>query len=526
MTQSNLIKFAFFLIAPFALSSFHAQAASETSRKYEIFCAPGLPSDRLEKLEEILIEFIKGALEGLSPGDSISLHNGYSGEMIGTFRLEGDFSPRLRKRKSRGLAENFIEHMKKISPPGNRAALNLPLIIGGKQPDAANTRILAIGSPRYYDDVDAHDMRKGWLSDGYFNAPPEKTFFSIIGKEGLLNGASVVICTLESDTSIQLRNLERFWAIYIQECGGRLSGWESGLESAFRVFTSQNPTERRITPPRNKDDKAPMILSGTIEIVDQPQPQVISFGGEARLSVKVSGKGPFSYQWQRNGVDIPGANSDIFHIRNASGDSEGIYTVIISSEEGRIVTAPAKIEIQKSTAGTSPPADVNPPEKFSPNAPPRWLTMPVEEYTAQYPPPDRMPDKNPLMVGLRWETQGTKNLDLDLHVRPGVGRQELSFRNPSSPEGHHFKDFSSNPDAKHGYEIVELLTPVDPRELSVWVNAFNGTSTQGFKGEVRLFYAGLLRKYPFHIPATVGNYGKNSNKRNQDPCWVEITTNL
>jgi hypothetical protein len=43
-----------------------------------------------------------------------------------------------------------------------------------------------------------------------------------------------------------------------------------------------------------------------------------------------------SYQWQRNGLNIPGANSDSIYINNIQSANVGSYTVIISNDVGSI----------------------------------------------------------------------------------------------------------------------------------------------------------------------------------------------
>jgi glucose/arabinose dehydrogenase len=59
------------------------------------------------------------------------------------------------------------------------------------------------------------------------------------------------------------------------------------------------PGVRRIAP---TEQVAP-VISRDIEDVS------VSIGENATFSVEASGPGPFTYQWQRNGVDIPGATS-------------------------------------------------------------------------------------------------------------------------------------------------------------------------------------------------------------------------
>ena len=88
--------------------------------------------------------------------------------------------------------------------------------------------------------------------------------------------------------------------------------------------------------------------------------------------------------------------------------------------------------------------------------------------------------------------------------------------------GIHYKDFKTNPSANQGYEVVELLAPVSPESVEVWVNAYSGKDPEGFSGEVRLFYAGALRVFPFKVPAKSGNQGADVIRRTTSPNWTEI----
>jgi hypothetical protein len=74
----------------------------------------------------------------------------------------------------------------------------------------------------------------------------------------------------------------------------------------------------------------------------QPLGQTFTLGGTVTLSVRVVGSG-LSYQWQLNGVDLPGANHAILTLTNLSLPSAGIYRVLVSSAGGGTVTSQAAL---------------------------------------------------------------------------------------------------------------------------------------------------------------------------------------
>ena len=63
-------------------------------------------------------------------------------------------------------------------------------------------------------------------------------------------------------------------------------------------------------------------------------------GGTATLSVVAQNPapGPLSYQWTRNGVDIPGATSAEYTISNAGPNDNGQYRVTVSNKNGSITS--------------------------------------------------------------------------------------------------------------------------------------------------------------------------------------------
>jgi hypothetical protein len=66
----------------------------------------------------------------------------------------------------------------------------------------------------------------------------------------------------------------------------------------------------------------------------------IEAGGSATLSVVAHNPGaaPLTYQWQKNGVDIPGATSKDYTISNAGMDDVGQYWVTVSNGKASVTS--------------------------------------------------------------------------------------------------------------------------------------------------------------------------------------------
>ncbi|NOT74369.1 MAG: T9SS type A sorting domain-containing protein [Cyclobacteriaceae bacterium] len=66
-------------------------------------------------------------------------------------------------------------------------------------------------------------------------------------------------------------------------------------------------------------------------ITSQPQPVTIIQGQTATFNVLASGSVPFTYQWQKNGVNISGATARIFTINNAQASDAGQYRAVVTN---------------------------------------------------------------------------------------------------------------------------------------------------------------------------------------------------
>lgn len=83
----------------------------------------------------------------------------------------------------------------------------------------------------------------------------------------------------------------------------------------------------------------PMILS-------HPAHQFINAGATATFTVNANGNGFIRYQWKRNGIDLPGANSHTFVVTNAQFTNEGFYAVLVSDGIGSTLSNPARLGIR------------------------------------------------------------------------------------------------------------------------------------------------------------------------------------
>ncbi len=91
----------------------------------------------------------------------------------------------------------------------------------------------------------------------------------------------------------------------------------------------------------------------------QPAPQTVPVGGTATFSVSASGSAPLVYQWQRNHVDIPGANSATLSVSNVQPADDGaMFRCEVLNDFNSVFSNDAELVV---TANTAPTGNVTSP---------------------------------------------------------------------------------------------------------------------------------------------------------------------
>ncbi|MEY4326074.1 MAG: hypothetical protein RIS24_2245 [Verrucomicrobiota bacterium] len=80
-------------------------------------------------------------------------------------------------------------------------------------------------------------------------------------------------------------------------------------------------------------------------IVVQPVSAAVRVGQQVTLSVQAAGTPTPSFQWQRNGANLPGATSAEWVIRSATLNDAGEYRVLVANSSGTVTSAPAFVAV-------------------------------------------------------------------------------------------------------------------------------------------------------------------------------------
>jgi alpha-tubulin suppressor-like RCC1 family protein/predicted aconitase with swiveling domain len=80
-------------------------------------------------------------------------------------------------------------------------------------------------------------------------------------------------------------------------------------------------------------------------ITPQPQSQSTYVGGPASFSVATSGTGPYSYQWQLYGTNLPSGTNSSLSLTNVQFSGSGPYTVVVSNAFGAVTSSSATLSV-------------------------------------------------------------------------------------------------------------------------------------------------------------------------------------
>lgn len=91
-----------------------------------------------------------------------------------------------------------------------------------------------------------------------------------------------------------------------------------------------------------------VVLSASLvppTILAAPAAQAVAFGDPVTFSVQADGTQPFSYQWMKDGAELPEATASTYFIASAELTAAGVYQVRVSNAAGEVTSVGAALSV-------------------------------------------------------------------------------------------------------------------------------------------------------------------------------------
>ncbi len=142
----------------------------------------------------------------------------------------------------------------------------------------------------------------------------------------------------------------------IPSSGSQITAAYNGSSYTFRVdYDTTGVTLSVVNSPSSSTPSAPSITT-------QPENVTVNLGSSATFSIAAAGNPQPTYQWQKSGVNIPGATGSSYTIPVVSLSDSGTYDVVVTNSQGSVTSASAGLFVNATYA---PPSISHQPSKVN-----------------------------------------------------------------------------------------------------------------------------------------------------------------
>jgi hypothetical protein len=217
------------------------------AKELVIGLSPLLEEKSAETQGKEILQFLTHSLE---PGDKAMIFDAWNLQSLGTFAVpEGSAyrGEKARLNHNRALVAKLLQMGHEARPVGISGGVKLPQFLqflGQNYGPLENADIIILGSPLYIDPaLPEQSMTGGKVpGDGYFSATPDKSPFSIKGKEKLLTGSRLHMGFSSRDLapgSAHDYAVKRFWTLFIEGHGAVLSSFTGDKTTLWNRVKNQ-----------------------------------------------------------------------------------------------------------------------------------------------------------------------------------------------------------------------------------------------------------------------------------------------
>lgn len=131
------------------------------------------------------------------------------------------------------------------------------------------------------------------------------------------------------------------------------------IRALFTSSVGTTATEAVLLTVLTPQQPSPPIITG------QPAHQTVVSGSTATFVATVTGTAPFNYQWRRNGVNLPGANSATLMLSNVTTQDDGSYDLVVTNRVTSVTSSTARLTVTPAPGQPMPPQILAAPASIS-----------------------------------------------------------------------------------------------------------------------------------------------------------------
>lgn len=240
--------------------------------------------------------------------------------------------------------------------------INLSANVSGTQPMTfvwkKDGTTVASGSNSYFNKANAQTGDSGSYTVTATNAAGSATSQAIVVTVNPLTAP--VFTSQPSSTTVDPGNYVSFYAWVANSTGVTFQWYKDDVaipnatSSNFWISsaTATNAGNYKVVATNAAGSTTSNVAKLTVNPASAPTnltittgPLSVATGDSLSLYSSFSGTGPFTYQWKKDGADIPGATSSSYYKSNAAAEDAGIYSLVVTNAVGSATSAGTSVSV-------------------------------------------------------------------------------------------------------------------------------------------------------------------------------------